>query len=128
MMRVSIPPDKDFNYLECKKMFELYKNILNEDASFDEILKNTLFYAFYDGSKLSLCVYFYSDKGKIWVNGYGIRKNHLFNQKCFNLVLSWFDCDIWAKSSQKPAIFGIMSCGFKKFKDDIYLYSKKNDN
>lgn len=126
MMKVVIPTDEDFNYSECMEMFEYYKPVLNEDSSFDEVLNNTLFYAFYDDKKLSLCVYFFSDKDKLWVNGYGIRKNHLFNKKCFRKALGWFNCDIWAKSTQKPAIFGILSCGFKKYKDNLYLYKNSS--
>ena len=127
MMKVLIPNDKNFNYDECKKMYEEYSSVLNDDSSFDEVLKNTFFYSFYDENILSLCVYFFSDKGKLWVNGYGIRKNHLFNKECFKLALSWFDCDIWAKSVQKPAIFGILSCGFKRYKDDLFVL-KNNRN
>lgn len=121
-MKVVIPSDTDFNYQECKKMYDKYKTVLNEDSTFDEVINNTFFYSFYDNNKLSLCVYFFLSRGKLWVNGYGIRKNHLFNKKCFKEALGWFNCDIWAQSIQKPAIFGIMSCGFKKYKDNLYVY------
>lgn len=128
MRKVIIPTDKNFNYNECKKMYEHYKPVLNDESSFDEVLKNTFFYAFYDNEVLSLCVYFFSDNGKLWVNGYGIRKNHLFNKECFKLALSWFNCDIWAKSVQKPAIFGIMSCGFRRYKDDLFVFRNNSKN
>ena len=126
MMRVVIPADSGFDYCECKKMYDFYRPILNEESTFDEVIKNTFFYAFYDNNKLSLCVYFFFLNGKLWVNGYGIRKNHLFNKKCFKEALSWFDCDIWAESTQRPAIFGILSCGFKKYKDNLYVYKNKS--
>ena len=125
MMKVKIPLDAEFDYKECKKMFEEYKPVLNENSTFDEVIQNTFFYSFYDGEKLSLCVYFFDIDGKLWVNGYGIRKNHLFNKQAFKLALSWFNCDIWAFSLQKPAIYGIRQCGFKKFKSNIYVYRQK---
>lgn len=125
MMRVLIPSDEDFNYKECRKMYEDNQKIINDDASFDEVIKNTFFYSFYDADKLSLCVYFFTDDGKMWVNGYGIRKNHLFNKSAFTLALSWFNCDIWAISDKKPAIYGMLVCGFKKYKDNIYVYTQK---
>ncbi|MCD8378546.1 MAG: hypothetical protein LUB59_07145 [Candidatus Gastranaerophilales bacterium] len=122
MMRISIPLYEDFNYDECENLYYKYQSVINDSSSFNEVIKNTLFYAFYDDDILCLCVYFFEINGKIWVNGYGTRKHHLFNKKCFKLALSWFNCDIWAECSHKPAIFGLLCCGFKKFKDNIYVF------
>jgi hypothetical protein len=127
MMRVSIPLDCDFDYIECENMYYDYQPYVKDYTPFEDILKTTFFYAIYDKQKLSLCVYFYCDEyGKLWVNGYGIRKNHLFNKRSFKTVLTWFNCDIWAESYQKPAIYGLLSCGFKKYKDGIYVFRQKN--
>ena len=122
-MKVLMPLDSDFKYDECKKLYEKNKKILNEESTFDEVINNTFFYSFYnDENELTLCVYFFKSEGKLWINGFGIRKRHLFNKECLLKALSWFNCDIWAKSVEKPAIYGIMICGFKKYKDDIYVY------
>lgn len=127
MMRVIIPLNKEFDFEECKIMYNFYQPLVKDEASFEEVIRDTLFYSIYDDGKLSLCVYFYDDdNGKLWVNGYGIRKNHLFNKKSFKQVLGWFNCDIWAESYQKPAIYGLLSCGFKKYKDGIYVF-RQND-
>ena len=125
-MRVLIPQDADFDYKTCEKMYYKYREVLNEESSFEEVLDNTFFYSFYDDNELTLCVYFFVKSDKLWVNGFGIRKRHLFNKKCFKSALSWFNCDIWAESVQKPAIFGIKSCGFKKYKNNIYVYRQDN--
>ena len=126
MMRVVIPADDEFDYETCENMYYKYQKILNEKSSFEEVLNNTFFYSFYDDKELTLCVYFFVKADKLWVNGFGIRKKHLFNKKCFKTALKWFNCDIWAESVQKPAIFGIKSCGFKKYKDNIYVYKQGN--
>jgi len=122
MISVRTPYSNNFDYYECKKMYEENQELVEDDATFDEVINNTLFFAFYDNDKLSLCIYFYPIKGKLWVNGYGVRKKHLFNKICFKTALTWFNCDIWAKSVQNPAIYGLLVSGFKNFKDNIYVY------
>ena len=64
MMHVLIPIDKEFKYLECKKLYEQNKVFVNDDATFDEVINNTLFYSFYENEKLSLCVYFFEKKDR----------------------------------------------------------------
>ena len=124
MMRVVIPSDNAFNYDECKALYEQNRGLLRDNSSFDEVLKNTLFYSFYDDNILTLCVYFFKSEDKLYVNGFGRRKHHLFNKMCFTKSLSWFDCDVWAKCPHKPAVFGLLSCGFKKYADDLYVYRR----
>ena len=122
MMDVRIPSDINFKYDECKILYEKNKSVMNEDSNFDEVISNTFFYTFYDGNKFSFCAYFFDIDGKLWVNAFGIRKNYEFNKACFKKALGWFNCDIWAKSTVKPAIYGLLACGFKKFKDNFYVY------
>ena len=122
MISVRVPYSDNFDYLGCKKMYENNQGLVEDDAAFDEVINNTIFFAFYDNNELSFCIYFYPIEGKLWVNGYGVRGKHLFNKICFKTALTWFNCDIWAKSVQKPAIYGLLVCGFKKFKDNIYVY------
>ena len=45
-MRVLIPSNKDFNYLECKKLFEDNQNLIEDYEKFDDVIKNTFFYSF----------------------------------------------------------------------------------
>lgn len=126
MMKVFIPSDREFKYSECKKMFDNHTKIMNEKASFDEVINKTLFYSFYDDNQLTLCVYFFTLDEKLWVNGFGIRKKFLFNKKCFESALSWFNCDIWAETVQKPAIYSLLVCGFKRDKGNLFCYRRKN--
>lgn len=125
MIDVRIPSDNNFKYDECKTLYEKNKLIMNEDAAFEEVISNTFFYTFYDKNKFSLCVYFFEIDGKMWVNAFGIRKNYLFNKQCFKNALDWFNCDIWAKSVEKPAIYGLLNSGFQKYKNNIYVFRKK---
>ena len=125
MMHVLIPIDKEIKYLECKKLYEQNKVFVNDDATFDEVINNTLFYSFYENEKLTLCVYFFEKNGKLWVNGFGKRKHHLFNKECFKLALTWFNTDIWAFCPHRPAAFGLLSCGFKKYKKNLYRFKNK---
>ena len=37
-MQVLIPTDKDFNYLECKKLFEDNQNLLEDNENFDYVI------------------------------------------------------------------------------------------
>lgn len=125
-MKVVIPLDRDFEFERCKKMYEQYAPKVNDDASFEEVIENTFFYSFYDGNELTLCIYFYEIDGKLWVNGYGVRNKHLFNKKCFEDSLTWFNCDIWANTKYRDVAWALLRCGFKKFDEHIYVYRQKN--
>lgn len=122
MMRTIIPADIDFDYDECRRLYEQNQDLLRDNSSFDEVLKNTLFYSFYDDDVLCLCVYFFKIYDRLYVNGFGIRKHHLFNKSCFELALSWFNRDIWAECPHKPAVYGLLCCGFKKYKGNTYVF------
>lgn len=121
-MRVLIPLNKDFDFKKCEKLYLLNQSLLNDESSFHEVIKNTFFYSFYEGKELTLCVYYYEKGGKLWVNGYGIRKKHLYNKNCFIKSLSWFNCDIWAFTPHREVAFALLRCGFKKIKDNVYMY------
>ncbi len=125
MIEVRTPQSKNFNYAECKTMYEKNQALINDDATFDEVIQNTRFFAFYDDNVLTLCVYFLPTEDKLWLTGYGIRKKHLFNKKCFTALLRLMPCDVWAESYNKPAIYGLLVAGFKKYKDNIYVYRHK---
>lgn len=125
-MKVKIPLDKDFEFERCKKMYRYYNARVNDDSTFEEVISQTLFYAFYDKDEITLCVYFYEKDNKLWVNGYGIRNKHLFNKVCFQKSLSWFDCDIWADTKYKDVAWALLRCGFKKVKETFYVF-KNNE-
>lgn len=124
MITVRIPTDKNFDFYKCRCLFnEKFKGI-NDTYSFDEILKTTMFYSYYDGKKLLGCNFFFMEDGKLFIGAFGIRHHLLDHIKCFKMTLDWFNCDIYAKSVQKPAIMLLLKCGFKKVSDDIYKYER----
>lgn len=121
-MEVRIPLDNDFEFERCKKMYDFYKHRVNDDSTFEEVIKNTFFYSFYENDELILCIYFYVIDEKLWVNAYGKRKKHLFNKRCFEASLGWFDCDIWANTKYRDVAWALLRCGFKKSSKNIYVY------
>ena len=124
MIQVLIPKDKNFNYSECKKLFETNQTLLEDFFDFDTVIKNTFFYSFLKSGKHIGCIYFYEIDGKLYVNAVAYRKTHLINMECFKLSLSWWNCDIYARTHHKTAIYTILKCGFKKVGADLYKFEK----
>ena len=56
-MKVLIPSDKDFNYIQCKKLFEDNQILLEDDEKFDDVIKNTFFYSFFVNNRLPGPIY-----------------------------------------------------------------------
>ena len=123
-MQVLIPTDKDFNYLECKKLFEDNQNLLEDDENFDDVIKNTFFYSFFVNGKHIGCIYYYEIDNKLYVNAVAYRKTHLINMGCFKTSLTWWNCDIYARTHHKTAIYTILKCGFKKIGENLYIYKR----
>jgi len=139
-MEIRIPADDEFDFYACKKLYKKYQKEIDDNVPFNNIIKNTFFYSFYDDKVLVGCVYLYYQKINnkarkspygLFLNGFAKRKYHRFNTKVLNKIFSWFNCNIYAKSVQKPAIYLLLKCGFKKISDDLYIYynnlSKKGD-
>ena len=123
-MQVLIPTDKDFNYLECKKLFEDNQNLLEDNETFDDVIKNTFFYSFFVNGKHIGCIYYYEIDNKLYVNAVAYRGTHLINMECFKTSLSWWNCDIYARTHHKTAIYTILKCGFCKVAKDLYIYRR----
>lgn len=123
-MKVLIPTDKDFNYLECKKLFEDNQNLLEDNEKFDDVIQNTFFYSFFVGGKHIGCIYYYEIDNKLYVNAVAYRGTHLINMECFKTSLSWWNCDIYARTHHKTAIYTILKCGFCKVAKDLYIYRR----
>ena len=66
------------------------------------------------------CIYYYEKEGKLFVNAFANRHTHEINIKCLKMSFDWFNCDIYAKSHQKTAIYCLYKCGFKKINEDTY--------
>lgn len=122
MIKVYIPKDKEFNYLEAKNLFNFYKKEINDDSDFDDIIKNTFFYSFYNDSDFIGCLYFYKKDEELYVNAFS--KRHKPTKECFDMALGWFNCDIYAKTPHKAAVYRLLSSGFKKIDTDLYKYER----
>lgn len=123
-MRVLIPSDKDFNYLQCKKLFEDNQHLIEDNEKFDDVIKNTFFYSFIVNGRHIGFIYYYEQDNKLYVNAVAYRKTHLINIECFKTSLTWWNCDIYARTHQKTAIYTILKCGFHKVEKDLYKFTR----
>ena len=105
MIKVYIPSDFDFNYKQCKKLYKKYQKQIGDDVDFRDVVKNTFFYSFFDDEKHIGCIYYYEKDGKLFVNAFANRHTHEINITCLKMTFDWFNCDIYAKTAHKTAIF-----------------------
>ena len=67
---------------------------------------------------------YYEIDNKLYVNAVAYRKTHLINMGCFKTSLTWWNCDIYARTHHKTAIYTILKCGFKKIGENLYIYKR----
>lgn len=121
---VFIPTDSNFNYSECKKLFEDNQHLIEDFSNFDEVINQTFFYSFIVDNQFIGCIYYYEINDKLYVNAVAYRKTHLINIECFKKSLTWWNCDIYARTHHKTAIYTILKCGFKKIKNNLYKFTR----
>lgn len=124
MIKTVIPGDKDFDYRTCKKMYEKCKRLIGDNQKFKDIVRNTYFYSFYNNNEFLGCIYCYYKDEKLFLNGFAGRHHHKENMESMKLVLSWFNCDIYAESIRKTAIYCLIELGFKKIGKNLYKYER----
>lgn len=124
MIIVKIPTDTDFNYKQCKKLFKKYRDKINDNTEFRDIVKNTFFYSFFDDDSFLGCIYYYEKADKLYVNAYASRHHHLKNIECLKMSLNWFNCDIYAQTTHKTAIFCLYKCDFKRIGENLFIYRR----
>lgn len=126
MIAVYTPEDKLFNYAEVEEMYNENKEQIGDD-DFEDVIKRTKFYAFYilQTRELIGCIYFFKKGRRTFVNAFAGRKHHLLNLECFKESLSWLNCNIYADTKNKCSRLCVLKCGFKKVKDNIYVYRRK---
>ena len=127
MIVVRTPQDDLFNYTEVEELYNSCKKELN-DGEFKEVVKSNLFYAFYiwQTGELIGCIYFYHRGKKLYVNAFSNRGHHELNLECFRKSLTWFDCDIYADGLHKTSRLCLLKSGFKRVKDNLFIYRRKN--
>lgn len=127
MINTRVPEDTLFNYAECEELYNLHKDKLR-DKDFESIIKNSIFYSFciaLTGEFLG-CVYYYQRDGKTFVNAFANRGHHRLNLECFKKTLEWMDGDIYAEATERTSRIGVLRCGFKRVKDNLFVY-RRND-
>lgn len=124
-MLVLTPKDNLFNYDEVKALHNKYKDLLEDRCSFDELLEKTHFFSFYVGKKFIGCVYACEKDGKVFISGFSNRKTHKENIECLKKVINFYNCDIYAESTQRPAIICLLRAGFKKIDTNIYKNERR---
>lgn len=125
MIKVYIPTDENFNYKECKKLYKKYQKLIGDDEEFRNIVKNAFVYSFFDDDIFLGCIYYYYVENSLYVNAFANRHHHQLNLECFKMSLDWFDCDIFAKTQHKTAIFCLLKSGFKKISNNLFKYERK---
>lgn len=123
-MKIIVPTDGDFDFYSCRKLYYQNQKAIGDDAKFNQIIKNTLFFSFYDNKVLVGCIYLYKREEKLFFNGFAKPKFHMFNLVAVEIILKSIDCDIYAESIQKPAIYVLLRCGFKRVEPNIFMYKK----
>ena len=121
-MEIRIPAHKNFDFYACKKLYKKCQKLVGDDVSFNQIIKNTFFYSFYNSKNLIGCIYIYEKQKKLFMNGFAKRGFHEFNLKAVKKIFEWFNTDIYAESKQKPAIYLLLKCGFQKISDNLFVY------
>ena len=114
-----------FNYSEAKKLYDECKSKIESEDDFNEVLKDTHFYSFFIDGKFIGCIYLYLIDDKVFMNGFASRGHHLGNIEAIKKTIDSYNCDIYAKSHQKPAILCLLRCGFKKIDNNLYKYERK---
>lgn len=123
-MQVLIPSNPNFNYEQCKKLFEANQDLIEDYEKFNDVIRNTFFYSFIVNGGHIGCIYYYEQDNRLYVNAFANRHTHLINLECLKESLSWWNCDIYARTYHKTAIYTILKCGFKKINQNLYVYER----
>ena len=125
-MLILTPKDYLFNYNECKKLYEDNQKFIDDNTPFKNLVNDNdiHFYSFYENEKFIGCIYFYVNDNKVFVNAFAKRHTHKINLDCLKKCLSFYSCDIYARSKYQTAILCLLRCGFKKVNNNIYKYER----
>ena len=123
-LKILIPKDKDFfRYKnEVKKLYLENQDKINDDNTFDFICKETFFYLFLVDEKILGVIYFFQDDGKLYLNGFAVRKFLKEKLEALKLATTWFNCEIYAEAQNKASAYCLKKVGFKKITEGLYAY------
>lgn len=123
-LKILTPKDKDFfRYKnEVKKLYLENQDKINDDNTFDFICKETFFYLFLVDEKILGVIYFFQDDGKLYLNGFAVRKFLKEKLEALKLATTWFNCEIYAEAQNKASAYCLKKVGFKKITERLYAY------
>ena len=123
-LKILIPKDKDFfRYKnEVNKLYLENQDKINDDNTFDFICKETFFYLFLVDEKILGVIYFFQDDGKLYLNGFAVRKFLKEKLEALKLATTWFNCEIYAEAQNKASAYCLKKVGFKKITERLYAY------
>lgn len=127
MISVLIPSDADFHKYEnpLKILYEKNQDKICDSNSFEFIRDNTLFYLFLFDNKPVGAIYYFLDNGKLFLNGFSIRKNFEVNLECLRRSTQWFTSDIYAEAKNRASALCLLRCGFKRIHDNLFVFCHK---
>lgn len=126
-LEVLIPYQKEF-YLyekEIKLLYEKNQDKIADTNSFEFIRDNTFFYLFLLNKKPIGAIYYFKDDGKMFLNGFAIRKNLEANLACLKWSTTWFNCDIYAEAQNRASAYCLLRCGFKRINSKLFLLNQQ---
>ena len=128
MIRVLIPRDKEFKKYEkwIKDLYYENQDKITDTNSFEFIRDNTFFYLFLSNESPIGAIYYFKDEGKLFLNGFAIRKNLSQNISSLLTSTSWFSSDIYAEAQNRASAFCLLRCGFKRVEGNLFCLEKKN--
>lgn len=123
-MKVSIFSDKDFRYKDCKELFYKSNETLEEALDFDGLIKKYQLFQYTHENKLIGCLYYYFEDDKLFVATFANKGFAEEKYKCLKESLTYYDCDIYARTKQRHVAIALLRCGFKKISDNLYKYER----
>ncbi len=71
-------------------------------------------------------IYYFLDNNMLFLNGFAKPKGHILNLHCLLLSLSHgLHLNIYAEAQNRVSAFCLLKCGFKRVKDNLFVYEPK---
>lgn len=124
MIEVVIPKNEKFKTIEkeIRDLYEKSQDKICDANTFEFVRDNTLFYTFLLNGKVIGAIYYFLDNGKLFLNGFAIRKNLKANLQCLNLSTSWFNCNIYAEAQNRASAYCLLKCGFRRLDGNLFVF------
>ena len=124
MIEVVIPTNPKFKEIEAeiKGLYERSQDKICDTNSFEFIRDNTFLYTFLSDNKVIGGIYYFLDGGKLFLNGFAIRKNLKDNLYCLKLSTTWFNCKIYAEAQNRASAYCLLKCGFRRLDGNLFVF------